>query len=256
MRGPTFRQHMKYTSKRTDHEAARALNMISAGLLLTDAPSKLAERYRQGQMTIVFKDDVKSMNSEFGSRCKKTLEGIRQELSSRGFDWTILCDNAVSVRIGQCLFRIRQKAGIDVDLAYSDPDCTSGYQHCTAVEVEIVDLLESIAEVDRRSCELLEQRRLQARKDDMVSQVDLPSVELMVEEHLGPRGIRYNLFHSDTDNVLEIQIIKEIWMAKAVSFETLEADLRLVPYLISRPDRIKQDGRGFAVFKKWDWNRK
>ena len=45
-------------------------------------------------------------------------------------------------------------------------------------------------------------------------------------------------------------------MAKAVSFETLEADLRLVPYLISRPDRIKQDGRGFAVFKKWDWNRK
>ena len=158
MRGPTFRQHMKYTSKRTDHEAARALNMISVGLLLTDAPSKLAERYRQGQMTIVFKDDVKSMNSEFGSRCKKTLEGIRQELSSRGFDWTILCDNAVSVRIGQCLFRIRQKAGIDVDLAYSDPDCTSGYQHCTAVEVEIVDLLESIAEVDRRSRELLEQR--------------------------------------------------------------------------------------------------
>ena len=110
--------------------------------------------------------------------------------------------------------------------------------------------------MDRRSRELLEQRRLQARKDDMVSQVELPSVELMVEEHLGPRVIRYNLFHSDTDNVLEIQIIKEIWMAKAVSFETLEADLRLVPYLISRPDRIKQDGRGFAVFKKWDWNRK
>lgn len=43
------------TSKRTDHEAARALNMISVGLLLTDAPTKLDERYRQGQMTIVFK---------------------------------------------------------------------------------------------------------------------------------------------------------------------------------------------------------
>lgn len=102
---------------------------------------------------------------------------------------------------------------------------------------------------------LKEQRRIRFKKAQMISEVDFPSVEFIAEQFLLPRGIRYSLFHSDTINVLEIQIVQEVWMSKAVSSETLEEDLRLVPYLIKRPDCIKRDGRGFSVFHKWDWNR-
>lgn len=94
---------------------------------------------------------------------------------------------------------------------------------------------------------------MQLKKAQMISEVDFPSVEFIAEQFLLPRSIRYNLFHSDTRNVLEIQIVQEIWMSKEVSSETLEDDLLLVPYLINRPDCIKSDGRGFSLFHKWNW---
>lgn len=246
---------MKHSQERVDNEASLVWDGFHEAVLLNSTADGL-ERLRKERTISVFREDVDRMNREAGTRRRKTLAMVEKQLLERGYNgWAVDSDEEITVPILKCLFHIRQRFGIDVAMTYQGYGRKPEYKHCTACEGDIVDLLESCAEVDVRSRELLEQRQLQIRKDQMISDIELPSVELMVEQFLKPRGIRYSLQRSGTRNVLEIQIVREVWMSKTVSAETLEDDLCLVPYLIMRPDRIKEDGRGFAVIHKWGWNK-
>ena len=246
---------MKHTPERIEEEAALVWAGVHEAVLLNGTPDSL-ERFREKRMIGVFREDVDRTNREAGTRRRKTLATVREQLLERGCDgWVVESDVEITVPMLKCLFHIRERSGIDLAVTYQGDGRKPEYRHCTACEEDIADLLESCAEVDIRSRELLEQRRLQIRKEQMISEVELPSVELMVEQFLKPRGIRYSLCQSCTRNILEIQIVQEVWMSKAVSTETLEEDLSFVPYLIKRPDCVKRDGRGFEIIHKWDWNR-
>ena len=237
------------------NEVSLVMNRICRPGFLGINPGRL-EGYRQMELADTLRIDVKKMNSECGSRKRKSLSLLQEELTERGLKWESISPDEILVSTGHCLFRVREKSGIDIALDYPESDKELSYQHCTAAESDIVDLIETFAELDRRTREEVVVRRLKAEKEQMISDIELPSAEIIVERFLKPRGIRYNLRRSDTHNVLEIQIVNEIWMSKSVNVETLEDDLRFVPYLIKRPDCIKRDGRGFSIVHKWNWNKK
>ena len=218
-------------------------------------PGRL-EEYRQMELANTLRIDVKKMNSECGSRKRKSLSLLQEELTGRGLKWESISPGEILVSVGQCLFHISEKSGIDIALDYPESDKKLSYQHCTAKESDIVDLMETFAELDRRTREEVLVRRFKAEKEQMISDIEFPSIEIMAKDFLGPKGIKYRVTSSGTKNLLEIQIIKDLWMFKHVSMDTLERDLRLVPYLLKRTDCIKRDGRGFKLCYKYDWDKK
>ena len=244
---------MIYSPDRIENEAAKVAGGVPRAVLWSDIPGGKPEEMRQKQMQPVFQAAIEELNSSCGTRRRKTLEGIQAELDARGLSWKRASDEVIIAHIGDCNFHVRRRSGLDVALRHDGAEHLVQRFHCTACEADIVDLMEAAVKVDCRSRQLLEQRRLEANKDRMISEVELPSVELIAGQYFQPRGIRYTLTHSGDQNILEIQIVNEVWMKKAVSPETLEEDLRFVPYLIKRPDRIKEDGRGFQIIHKWDW---
>lgn len=225
---------------------------VSKYLLLLDDWDSEFEDICNKAMVGYMRDYIPRVNAESGTRRKKSLERMQEALSERGLDWQEVDETTILTHLGQCIFHIRKTVGIDVSLAYHGID-NAPYFHCTASETDLADAIESCAEVDRTFRKLLKERRLKLKQDEMISELELPSVELIVEQYLKPRGIRYMLKRKETDNVLEIQIVNNIWMAKTVNMDTLEDDLILVPYLINRPECIKRDGRGFKVVHKWHW---
>lgn len=243
---------MKLSAAQIRQEALQVSNNVSRYLLLLDDWDSEFENICNRAMIGFMRDYIPRVNAEDGTRRKKSLERMQETLSERGLDWQEVDETTILAHIGPCLFHIRKAVGIDVSLAYHGID-NAPFFHCTASEAGLADAIESCVEVDRTFRKFLKERRLKLKRDEMISELELPSVELTVEQYLKPRGIRYILKRKETDNILEVQIVNDIWMAKPVNMDTLEDDLRLIPYLINRPDCIKKDGRGFKIFHKWHW---
>jgi len=214
---------------------------------------------REESLVSCLNKQVKILNSDASSRKRKALSKVTEILSERDFRWEwkdIGLEGRLEVFTDLHSFIIRYSGGLEVALNAPDRDGKIHYCHCTAGERDLADLIMFIAAVDRKSLELLEHKSIKCHRDQMLSEIEFPSVELETAQFLNPRGIRYNLSQANGHNRLEVQIVNEIWMAKNVTTDSLEDDLRIIPYLLKRPDCIKRDGRGFSIFHKWGWNRK
>lgn len=90
-------------------------------------------------------------------------------------------------------------------------------------------------------------RRLELERNRMICDISMPTVELEASRFFTPRGINYSVRIDSYQGriFLAVQLIGNIWIEKAVTLESLEADLRIVPFLIKRPDCVRRDGRGF-----------
>lgn len=91
------------------------------------------------------------------------------------------------------------------------------------------------------------------QQEKMISDIEYPYIECRVKDYLDPRGIVYRLEHWPTSIALVVQIVDDIWMEKTVSCQELDNLLGRIPYLIDRPDCIKQDGLGFRVIRRSRW---
>jgi len=250
---------MQYTQQDIENASRGILKTIPTNYFYLDEHKKTLYKWREDKLVSCLADQARILNSESGSKKRKSFSEMKEVLSNKGIRWVEQCStesDQLEVTIEGHSYFIRFSKGVDVALEYKHNDGSRSWSHCTANEDDIADFILFMSAVERRSLELLEQKSLKCHREEMLSEIELPSVELEVARFLDPKGIRYNLSHSNGHNRLEVQIVKEIWMAKNVTLDSLEDDLRIIPYLLKRPDGMKEYGRGFSIFHKWDWNKK
>ncbi len=247
---------MTYTQEDIDTIAQKIVGVIYSSLFFEDGTRSVAESQRTNSLIMHLSQFAREMNSAYGTRARKSIETLCAVLSERGIAWKEPTGDHLSVMIGECNISVAYNRGIEIALDSTKSGRPRLYMHCTASESDIADFIEFIAAADAASHILVEKRYQEAGRNRMISEVEYPGVEKEVAEFLVPRGIKYTLDNNRGENILSIQILKEIWMQKIVSYEDIEQDLRLVPYLIKRPDCIKRDGRGFAIFHNWNWDKR
>ena len=92
----------------------------------------------------------------------------------------------------------------------------------------------------------------------LISEISHNSLEPVINDYMVKKGIlNYRLFiDGHNRNVLEVQIVDQYWMFNdTVNLENIDRILRIIPYLIARPDRIPEDGLGFRRFIKYSRQR-
>jgi len=249
---------MEYTSEKIDSVARENLKRIPWGACMdsgTSSKGPFPEKLRNMQLYDIFRYQADCLNVRCGTYCRKTVRMIAEELSARGFDWVDIFGDMteITTAIDSSRFSICYNKGIDVRYLIVDPSSSmSKPVHCTACAEDIVDFLEFIAKVETHFDTLLKEKCLRAQKSKMVSDIEFPLVEMMVKGYMDPRGIQYNLFQKEDKIMLEVNIVKEIWMSNRVTSKDLESLLGIVPYLIKRPDCIARDGRGFKIIRKYN----
>jgi len=246
---------MTYTQEKINAIAEETIKYVVPGYFFNEDLRNHVHNLCIQQFVVQMKDLVKSLNSECGTRTKKSLETLCSELSRREISWSEFAPNLISVHFGEITISAQYHKGLDIALDFTRNGHPREWVHITTRENDVIDLMECIAASYLAIRDLVEKRYLEAGRDRMISEVEYPGVEKEVADFLVPRGINYTLENNRGENILSIQIIKEIWMRKAVSSEDIEQDLRFVPYLIKRPDCIKRDGRGFAIFHNWNWDK-
>lgn len=247
---------MTYTQDTIEAIAQRTLAQYPSFFFTDGDRHDIIQAQRKYQLALITKDLVRDMNGCCGSRCRKSLATLCDILSARGIRWESDIPMYLTVWVGESTVQVRYLGGIEIALDCCDSLHGLEFGHCTSRESDIADLIECIAAADRASRLLAEKRFQEADRNRMISEVEFPGVEKEVADFLVPKGIRYTLENCHGQNVLSVQIIKEVWMRKAISYESLWRDLQLIPYLILRPDCIKRDGRGFYIFHNWGWDRK
>jgi len=247
---------MTYTQETIDTIALKTVGDIYSSLFFEDGTRSVAESQRANNLIMYISPLFREMNTACGTRARKSIASLCAVLSSRGIVWMKSSNECLNVKIGECDIFVAYNKGIEVALDSTKSGHDRQFMHCTASESDIADFIELIAAADASSRLLVEKRYQEAGRNRMISEVEYPGLEKEVADFLVPRGINYTLDNNRGENILSIQIIKEIWMRKAVSSEEIEMDLRLVPYLIKRPDCIKRDGRGFAIFYDWNWDKR
>ena len=249
---------MNYSNETIENLITRISDSIPRAMLLCSDSRERMEKARRESMKKTLTDLVLTMNRECGSNRRKKVEAVGEELSRRDIVWTWTAEgnDMHLVAMGkECSLHVRYDHGLEIALSYDGQNGRLGYDHCTAREDALADLVELVFTLDVRTKKSAEQRRMAASRDQMLSDIEFPSIKLDVAKYMEPREIRYELRESVGYIFLEVQIVKEIWMKKAMSLETLEEDLSIIPYLILRPDCIKRDGRGFKIFRKYDWDK-
>lgn len=250
---------MNYTQDTVESLAAKVADRIPRTLLFNDDTRERIEKTRRDQMEETLSDLVLDMNRKCGSNRRKTVSAVGEELSDRGIDWTWMIegdDRWLAARGKECSLHVSYDHGLEVALDYNEQKGSKRYFHCTAREGDLADLIEMMLSLDELSGKTVEQRRVIASRDQMLCEIEFPSVELEIAKYMESKGFRHVLRQSYGKIILEVQIVNEIWMKKAMELHTLEDDLAIIPYLIKRPDCMKRDGRGFQIFHKWDWNKK
>ena len=226
-------------------------------LLCADSRDRIEEARRES-LEDTLSELVLTLNRECGSNRRKKVKAVGEELSRRDIVWAWNAEEKdrllVALSEGFSL-HVRYDHGLDIALSRDVLDGSLRYVHCTAREDDLADLVELVITLNARTRSRVEQRRLTASRDQMLSEIEFPSMKLEVTKFMESRGIRYILRQSLGRIMLEVQIVNEVWMKKAMSLETLEDDLAVIPYLIKRPDCIKRDGRGFVISRRWDWNK-
>ena len=250
---------MNYDQDTIEVTAKLVADGVPRFVIFKENPMEGMEMFRRKWMNEALVEQVRALNGKCGSRKRKSLESVGTELTNRDIEWMWGVDGNVKylvARGGDCSLYISYDHGLGIALSYDDQKGSGPSTHCTAGECDLADLVELMFAVDVLSRKLAERKIVTANRDRMLGEITFPSIELDVARFLEPRGVRYILKKGITDIILEVQIVNEYWMKKSLNIETLEDDLRIIPYLINRPDCIKRDGRGFEITYRWEWKKR
>lgn len=220
----------------------------------------------QSFIQLEFDNFISSMNEKVGVRKKKHIGALIETLQNRG----ILChslpdskNEAVLIKQNNCCVTVERQIGKGLFLTleninFKGTDVSYGAactkKHVSASEEDIADLLEMFDHFLDLCNNVIASEEDKLRHQNLLSEIEMPVIEIKVGEYMQKKGInKYNLYIDNQGKIaLEVQIIDIYWMRNnTINLENLERVLGIIPYLIKRPDRIKEDGLGFESFKKW-----
>ena len=246
---------MEYTDEQIQAVAKHTVDETPWGLYIYTAGKNINIRREVVDAITggVFEKELDKLNAAHWSRKRKSIELVAAELEARGYSYSMTYEEEsdtqfLDVTLRQSHFRLWYQHGLIIHFIL--PEKGGSPLHCTAEASDVVDFLEYISKIHEILPGMYEKRHNEACKATIISEVEFPAIEQKVKDFMEPRGITYKLAHRGDWTRLEVQIVKEIWMAKIVHYEEIDDLLRIVPYLIKRPDCIKQDGRGFGIVHK------
>lgn len=246
---------MTFTQDNINALASEVIRYIPSQLYYIEGTRNHIQSQCNHNFISQFRNMVRDVNRDCGTRVRKTLGALRSELSSRGINWSESASGLISAHFGDITMTVRHKKGLDITLELADCLNPPEWVHITMCESDVADLMEYVAAAYLAVLNLIDKTIQETGRKQMISEIEYPVIEKDIADYLVPRGIRYTLENSDGKNTLFVQILKDIWIRKSVNMETLKQDLSIIPYLIKRPDCIKSDGHGYSLFHKWNWDK-
>ena len=222
-------------------------------LIPLDFPYRLAD---------IFKSLVNEMNKSAGCRQRKHLDTLASILETRG----IKCDPAkwndpnlfiIHLDHYQARLKYKSREGLFIILEKTAIICSEikvpCVVHLSAPETDIADLIEAFEKFLVIAEEMILRSEDEIKRRFLVSEIMHPLLQDIIDEYMHEQGItNYNVYVSNAGyNTLDVQVVDEHWMRyDEITIANIGTLLGLIPYLISRPDRIPADGRGFKRFRK------
>lgn len=228
----------------------------------------LARRYPHefaAMLNRILRSFVSFMNGKAGDRKRKHIDRLVQVIRDRNASCRVTpAENkeAIKLEFANCCLDIERIPGkglhvilntfmirnVSQDVPYPE------YFHLSASEEDITDLLEMFDRFVHLCNDAIVKEETAMRRQCLVSEIEMPTIEPVVMAFMEKNSIRnYDLFIGRHGRiVLEVQIVGEYWMGNdTVGMDNIERVLGIIPYLIKRPDRIKEDGLGFQSFRRW-----
>ena len=187
-------------------------------------------------------------NTSYSTRKRKSIEKVIAVLDERGIGHEWLRQDTIVIPLQVTTWKVTRVPGrglyLSVDLPNSlAPDIEA--RHSSMAEDDIVDYMQHTDRVFARFLELMKGKAASDRKKEMVSTIALPLVREKVSSYMEDLNRKWELFIRRGRIVFRFNLYGKVWLKNVLTIEDCDRKMSIVPYLIVRPDRIKEDGLGF-----------
>ena len=98
--------------------------------------------------------------------------------------------------------------------------------------------------------ESIAEYEIETSKESKANLVSFQSARVLFEDFMRSKGLlKYTCDNDGLHFVLTCQVVKEVWLKGVIPFDKVETLIRFIPYLILRPDCVK-DFPEFSIIRK------